>query len=60
MDMLRKMKDGLKSRNDLVQFGLRAEVHSKLRPNEKYYLPPTSYSLTVKEKKLFCQCLCGV
>jgi hypothetical protein len=39
LDMLRKMKDGLKSPNDLVQFGLRPELHPKLRLNEKYYLP---------------------
>jgi hypothetical protein len=30
LDMPRKMKDGLKSHNDLVQFGLRQELHSKL------------------------------
>jgi hypothetical protein len=51
LDMPRKMKDRLKSHNDLVQFGLRPELHPKLRPNEKYYLPPASYSLTVEEKK---------
>jgi hypothetical protein len=60
LDMLRKMKDGLKSRNDLVQFGLRLGLHPKLRPNGKHYLPPTSYLLTVGEKNAFCQCLCGV
>jgi hypothetical protein len=49
--MLRKMKDGLKSHNDLVQFGLRPELHSILRSNGKHYLPPASYSLTVEEKK---------
>jgi hypothetical protein len=27
LDMPRKMKDGLKSYNDLLQFGLRPEVH---------------------------------
>jgi hypothetical protein len=47
------MKDGVKSRNDLVQFGLRPEIHPKLRPNGKHYLPPASYSLTVEEKKTF-------
>jgi hypothetical protein len=51
LDMLRKMKDGLKSRNDLVQFDLRPELHPKLRSNGKHYLPPASYSLTVEEKK---------
>jgi hypothetical protein len=60
LDMTRKMKDGLKSCNDLVQFGLRPDLHPKLRPNGKHYLPPASYSLTVKEKKTFCQCLHGV
>jgi hypothetical protein len=33
LDMSRKMKDGLKSHNDLVQFDLRLELHPILRPN---------------------------
>jgi hypothetical protein len=60
LDIPRKMKDGLKSRNDVVQFGLRPELHPMLRANGKHYLPPTSYSLTVEEKKTICQCLRGV
>jgi hypothetical protein len=60
LDMLRKMKGGLKSHNNLVQFGLRPELHPKLRSNGKHYLPPTSYSLIVEEKKIFCQCQRGV
>jgi hypothetical protein len=51
LDMPMNMKDGLKSRNDLVQFGLRPELHSILRPNGKDYLLLASYSLTVEEKK---------
>jgi hypothetical protein len=39
LDIPRKMNDGLKSLNDLVQFGLRPELHPKLRPNGKHYLP---------------------
>jgi hypothetical protein len=54
LDMLRKMKDGLKSCNDLVQFGLRPELHHILRPNGKHYLPSATYSLTVEEKKALC------
>jgi hypothetical protein len=50
-DIPRKTKDGLKSRNGLVQFGLRLELHPKLRSSGKHYLPPASYSLTVEEKK---------
>jgi hypothetical protein len=44
----------------LVQFGLRPELHPKLRPNGKHYLAPASYSLTLVEEKAFCQCLRGV
>jgi hypothetical protein len=51
LDMLRKTKDGLKSRNDLVQFYLRPGLHPKLRPNGRQYLPPASNSLIVEEKK---------
>jgi hypothetical protein len=57
LDMPRKMKDRLKSCNDLVQFSLRPELYPKLRPNGKHYLPPASYSLTVEKKKAFYQCL---
>jgi hypothetical protein len=60
LDMPWNMKDGLKSRNDLVQFSLRPKLHPILRPNGKHYLPPASYSLTVEEKKALCQCLRGV
>jgi hypothetical protein len=60
LDMPRKTKDGLKSHTDLVQFNLRPEIHPILRPNVKHFLPPASYTLTVEEKKAFCQCLRGV
>jgi hypothetical protein len=38
----------------------RPELHPKLRPNGKHYLPLASYSLTVEEKRTSCQCLHGV
>jgi hypothetical protein len=60
LDIPRKMKDGLKSCNDLVQFGLRPDLHPMLRANGKHYLPTASYSLTDEERKAFCQCLCGM
>jgi hypothetical protein len=53
LDMLRKSKDGLKSRTDLLQFELRPELHPILRPNGKYFLPSTSYTLTAEEKRYF-------
>jgi hypothetical protein len=51
LDMLRKSKDGLKSRTDLVQFELRVELHPISSPNGKYFLPPASYTLIDEEKK---------
>jgi hypothetical protein len=54
LDMLRKVKDRLKSRNDLVQSSLRPELHPMLRPNGKHYLPPAIYLLIVEGKKAFC------
>jgi hypothetical protein len=60
LDMPRKSKDGLKSHIDLVQFELRPELHPISRPSGKYFLPPTSYTLTAEEKKTFCQSLRGV
>jgi hypothetical protein len=60
LDMPRKTKDELKSCTDLVQFDLRPELHPILRPNGKHFLTPASYTLTVEEKKAFCQCLRGV
>jgi hypothetical protein len=38
LDMPGKMKDGLKSSYNLVQFGLRPVLHPILRPNGKHYL----------------------
>jgi hypothetical protein len=60
LDMLRKTKDGLKSRTDLVQFELRPELHPILRSNGKHFLPPASYTVTVEEEKAFYQCLRAV
>jgi hypothetical protein len=60
LNMPRKSKDGLKSRINLVQFELRPELHPISRPNEKYFLPLTSYTLTAEEKKTLYQYLHGV
>jgi hypothetical protein len=59
LDILRKMKDGLKSHNDLVQFGLRLELQPMLEANGNRYIPSTSYSLTVEEKKHFVSACVG-
>jgi hypothetical protein len=46
LNISRKMKDGLKSRNDLVQFGLKPELHPKLRPNEKNILSMLAWGVS--------------
>jgi hypothetical protein len=59
LDISSKMKDGPKSRNGLVQFGLRTELHPKLRSNGKHYLRLASYSLTIEEKKHYVNACMG-
>ncbi|XP_039134228.1 uncharacterized protein LOC120271620 [Dioscorea cayenensis subsp. rotundata] len=52
-----KSKDNLKSRKDLVDMGIRCELHPEYLPNGRTRLPPASYSMTKKEKDVFCQVL---
>ncbi|XP_022883480.1 uncharacterized protein LOC111400296 [Olea europaea var. sylvestris] len=49
-----KSKDGLNSRKDLLNMGIRKELHLELKGNI-YYLPTASYMLSKKEKELFCK-----
>jgi hypothetical protein len=57
LDITGKTKDGLNIRKDHQGFGIREELHPQERPNEKVYLPPTSYTLTNEEKRAICKCL---
>jgi hypothetical protein len=59
LDMPRYRKDEIQSRRDLVDFDSRLELHLKLRPNGKYYLPPACYSLTREEKIAFANSCVG-
>jgi len=54
-----KSKDGLNTRQDLVEMGIRDQLHPRSDGN-KIYLPPARYTLSRKEKISFCQCLCRV
>ena len=45
-----KTKDGLNSRLDLIEMGLRAELAPKVRL-KRTYLPPAFYTLSIMEKK---------
>lgn len=60
LDIPSKTKDGLKSRNDLVDLSIRHDLHPVVLPNGKTEIPPACYSLTLDEKKAFCKCLQGV
>jgi hypothetical protein len=60
LDIAGKMKDGLNARKDPQVLGIREELHPQERPNGNFYLPPASYTLTNKEKRAICKCLCGI
>ncbi|XP_022883541.1 uncharacterized protein LOC111400360 [Olea europaea var. sylvestris] len=49
-----KSKDGLNSRKDLINMGIRKDLHPELKGNT-CYLPAASYMLSKKEKELFCK-----
>jgi len=55
LDIKGKMKDGLKSRMDLVRQGIRQELHPEPTQNGKVDLPGTSYNVTKDEKRAMCQ-----
>ncbi|XP_006590121.1 uncharacterized protein [Glycine max] len=54
-----KTKDGVKSRQDLVELGIREQLHPVLR-GARTYLPPACYTMSTAEKKSFCHCLANV
>ena len=49
-----KSKDNLQSRLDLVQMGIRPDLHPIPLLNGKYRLPPSIFSMSKKEKEVFC------
>jgi len=51
-----KTKDGLNTRQDLVDMGIRSQLHPR-SDGKKIYLPPACHTLSRKEKINFCQCL---
>ena len=52
-----KTKDGLKSRNDLVEMRIKDELAQTLKNNKRTFLPATCYTLTRDEKIRFCKAL---
>jgi Domain of unknown function (DUF4218)/Domain of unknown function (DUF4216) len=60
MDTPGKTKDGLKSRRDMVQLGVKPQLHPKAQGNGKYLLPAASFNLTLDERRAMCTFLRGV
>jgi hypothetical protein len=54
LDVKGKSKDGLDSRRDLQQMGIRHELYPQER-GSKFYLPPAPHLLSKKEKQIFCE-----
>jgi hypothetical protein len=55
-----KIKDTLKTRQDLVAIKIRQGLRLADKRNGRYKLPPTSYNLTRDEKKAMCESLRGI
>ncbi|XP_057252022.1 uncharacterized protein LOC130592009 [Beta vulgaris subsp. vulgaris] len=59
-------KDGLKVRRDMEKLKIRPHLWPKVKEEAKKgkgtttYLPPACYTLSRKEKRLFCECLYGI
>jgi len=51
-----KTKDGLKSRQDLVEMGIREQLHP-ISQGSRMYLPPACHTMSTNEKRSFCRCL---
>ena len=52
-----KTKDGLKSRNDLVDMKIRDELAPTLQKNKRTFIPAVCYTLRRDEKRRFCKAL---
>jgi hypothetical protein len=60
LDIFGKSKDSLNARFDLQALGITNDLHPVELEDNQFYLPPTPYSMSPAEKKLFCQVLKGV
>ena len=55
LDISGKTKDHTKARFDLLDLGIKKELHPKLSNDHKQvYLPKACYSMSSKEKDIFC------
>nr|XP_004512662.1 uncharacterized protein LOC101489810 [Cicer arietinum] len=54
-----KTNDGLNSRLDMVDMGIRQQLAPQ-STGKQTYLPPACHTLSKKEKRCFCECLRGI
>ncbi|KAL6219906.1 hypothetical protein ACLB2K_007664 [Fragaria x ananassa] len=54
-----KSKDGAAARMDMVKMGIRTDLQATPGPN-RYKLPPGSWNLLLKEKKIVCRSFFGM
>ncbi|XP_031127665.1 uncharacterized protein LOC116029765 [Ipomoea triloba] len=59
LDIKGKTKDGLNTRLDLIEMGIRPSLAPR-SGDKKTYLPPAAHTLSRKERISFCECLRGV
>ncbi|XP_026417323.1 uncharacterized protein LOC113312801 [Papaver somniferum] len=52
-----KTKDNLNAREDLKVVGIRGPLHPEALGNNKFYLPPAKYTLSLAERRKICQFL---
>jgi len=55
-----KSKDTIKAILDLEDMNIRKELHLKMREDGSYFVPPTCYTMSKKEKQDFCEFLKSV
>ncbi|XP_058003975.1 uncharacterized protein LOC110659856 [Hevea brasiliensis] len=55
LDIDGKSKDNLKARLDLVDMGIRSELHPQISESGKSKLPPASFTMTKKEREILCE-----
>ena len=56
LNIKRKIKYGLKYRQDLAEMGIRQQLHL-VSKGLRTYLPPACHTMSTSEKKSFCHCL---
>ncbi|KAM0045571.1 hypothetical protein Hdeb2414_s0009g00305391 [Helianthus debilis subsp. tardiflorus] len=54
-----KTKDGINVRKDMQEMGIHEGLHPVPHP-KGFFLPPACYTMSNKEKRMFCECLHGI